>query len=452
MTESKPLEGREETPSKNFIIFAEPRAASSIVLTVIDFAILFIYFEGYKLDSILVGVSLMCGKFAIAISQFSLGYLSDTVKLKRLGKRKPFMIFGSPLLGLSFVMLLLPTLILGESPGQLSLFIWLLVFDVMFQFMYGAVTTPYQSWMAEQFKVSERPKASAFQNIFNYLGTGIAALFTYMIVPEVMADFGKTKEIHPLFILTVILFAVITVGMFYISAFLLPVESSPPIEANIKEDVKNIIDDRNYLQVCVMVGIASLTWSMITGIMLSYVQIVLKLGSSILGFAGLAIGVLSSLFVWMKIIGKFGKKTTLQIIFLWAILTIPLAGILPLLPFEDFTVPAVVLVIVVSASLGGWFLFPYIVYADLAENNKKSKENELKAGLYTGFPSILLNLFQAFGLLITGILLALPDVPGTDYSWGYLLWAPLGSLILIIALFYLRTKITLDFEWEGKET
>jgi len=72
----------------------------------------------------------------------------------------------------------------------------------------------------------------------------------------------------------------------------------------------------------------------------------------------------------------------------------------------------------------------------------------LKAGLYTGFPSIILNLFQGFGLLLTGAILALPDLPGETYSMGYLVWAPIGSVILIAALLYTIKFVTLDFEWE----
>jgi len=47
-----------------------------------------------------------------------------------------------------------------------------------------------------------------------------------------------------------------------------------------------------------------------------------------------------------------------------------------------------------------------------------------------------------------GALLLLPYAPGRDYSWGYLLWAPIGAVILIVALLYTRKFITLDFEWE----
>ncbi len=449
MTENKnKLEQKGETPFKNYIFFGIPRISTSIVLTIVDFGILFLYFEGYGLSSLFVGISAMAGKFAIAISQSFLGWQSDKTKT-RWGKRKPFMIFGAPMLAISFFLLLLPTIFLGPNPEDLQLFLWLLIWDMVFQFFYG-ITTPYQSWMAEQFQVQERPKASAWQNIFNYVGTGIALLSTIMILPRILTDFQKTRIINPLFIIILLVFAALVVSLFYMSAFLLPVETVPPVRADLKKDLKLILNDRNFIHVCMMVGIAGLCWSMLTGVMLGYVNIVLQI-NMLYGAGALALGVVGSLFVWKTIIGKIGKKKALTIIFIWAICVLPFGAILPLLPIKDFTFPTVFLVLIVSSALGGWFLFPYILYSDLAENKEKTGEkDELKAGLYNGFPSILLNIFQAFGWLLIGLILLLPYVPGKDYSWGYLLWAPIGSIILFVALLYLKRFITLDFEWEKK--
>ncbi|MHA1148770.1 MAG: MFS transporter [Promethearchaeota archaeon] len=464
MSDIKNREIAENTPFSNFIIFAMPRTAASMVLTVIDFAIIFLYVEGYGKDyapinwlgiplyfAFFVGIATACGKLSIAASQFTMGYLSDSMRSKRLGKRKPFMIISAPILSIAFTFLLLPTFFLGTNPDFITLFVWLLIFDILFQFFYGSLTTPYQSWMAEQFEVHERTTAAAWQNIFNYVGTGLAVLFTVIIIPQTMADFSKTRVIDPLYTMIAIIFAIIAISLFYLTALFLPVEKEPPIEINLKEDMKELWEDKNYIRVCMLIGIASLTWSMITGIMLGYFQEVLKLDNILISAGGLIIGVIGSLFIWKKVIDKIGKKKALTIIFIWAIITIPFAGILPLIPFEDFTIPALILMIIVAASLGGWFLFPYILYADLAENEERTGEDsEMKAGLYTGFPSILLNIFQAFGLFLVGIILSAPDVPGEDYSWGYLLWAPIGAIILIVALLYLKKYITLDFEWEQK--
>jgi energy-converting hydrogenase Eha subunit C len=85
------------------------------------------------------------------------------------------------------------------------------------------------------------------------------------------------------------------------------------------------------------------------------------------------------------------------------------------------------------------------MYADIATDDEKST-GELKAGIYTGFPSIILNLFQALGLFIMGMILELPSLGTLSYSIGYVLWGPICSLILICAYFFARKFIKLDFE------
>ncbi|MGV9198764.1 MAG: MFS transporter, partial [Promethearchaeia archaeon] len=242
-----------EPPLKNYVLFAMPRTSTSIVLTVVDFCILFLYKEGYGLTPFLIGVSLMMGKFAIAISQSTMGWLSDKIDT-RMGRRKPFMIIGAPALSISFILLLLPPIFLGSSPEQMNLFIWLLLWNVSFQFFYGFLTTPYQSWMAEQFAVNKRPKASAFQNIFNYMGTGVALLLTIVILPQVLEDFLKSKQLDPMFILILIIFAILTIVLFYLSALFLPKEKTEPGEWSFIEDFKKIIKDTNFINVCLLVG------------------------------------------------------------------------------------------------------------------------------------------------------------------------------------------------------
>ncbi|MBY9019821.1 MAG: hypothetical protein KGD67_02105, partial [Candidatus Lokiarchaeota archaeon] len=106
----------------------------------------------------------------------------------------------------------------------------------------------------------------------------------------------------------------------------------------------------------------------------------------------------------------------------------------------------------VAIILGGWYLFPYIVYADIAEDDEKSTGN-LKAGTYAGFPSLILNLFQAVGAIVIGSLFSLPNITvGTinPFSIGLALFGPICSVILIVAYFFTKKYVTLDFDWEKK--
>ena len=167
----------------------------------------------------------------------------------------------------------------------------------------------------------------------------------------------------------------------------------------------------------------------------------------IIAAAILMLGIMISLFVWKKLIDLKGKKSTISLIFLFAVIVFlfSLIGLLDNVPF----VIAILYVLGIAACLGGWYLFPYIWYADLAEDAKRRGDvDEMKAGLYAGFPNVLLNIFQFVALVITGAILSLRDVPAKDFSWGYVLWGVWCSIVLLIGFIYIRKFIELDFEWE----
>ncbi|MFW9937471.1 MAG: hypothetical protein ACFFD5_07460, partial [Candidatus Thorarchaeota archaeon] len=77
----------------------------------------------------------------------------------------------------------------------------------------------------------------------------------------------------------------------------------------------------------------------------------------------------------------------------------------------------------------------------------------LKAGTYTGFPLIILNLFQAIGVLLLGFINELPsiNVGSSTYSIGLILWGPICALILLIALIFIIKFIKIDYVWEKQK-
>ncbi|MFX1503013.1 MAG: hypothetical protein ACFFDH_18780 [Promethearchaeota archaeon] len=100
--------------------------------------------------------------------------------------------------------------------------------------------------------------------------------------------------------------------------------------------------------------------------------------------------------------------------------------------------------------LRGWFLFPYIICAYVAEDDEKNT-GKLKAGIYTGFLNTILNIFQAGGAFFIGAILSLPEISSTEtfsYSMGLALFGPIVSVILLISYFFTKKFIKLDFDWE----
>ena len=443
------MASEEKASTGKFLIYGMPRLSASIVLDIVDFGILFLYILVYGLPPILSGIALAIGKLSIAFSQYSMGWLSDKTKTKY-GRRKPFMFFYAPLTGIAFICALLPMIFL-QNPTGILLFVWILIWDAVLQWSYGGLTTPYQSWVSEQFIVHQRPKASAFQNLFGFIGAGIGIVFSLLVFPPLIESFQKTKTVDLTFLILVFAFGLLLIILFYICAFVLPVEKIEGAEMDFKEDLKKVLKDKNFMNVCWLQGIASLAIGMITPSVIGFATLVLKIEGT--GFYLVAvillIGIMLCLFMWKKLIDKKGKKQTFLIILLTGIIVLPLS-LIGLLPGEINFIITVIWVFAIAAFMGGWYLFPYIWYADLAEDAEVSSGEGRKSGLYAGFPSIFINIFQAIALFITGLILSLPNVPGKDYSWGYILWGVWCSGVLIVAYLFTRKLITLDFEWENK--
>ncbi|MFX0188581.1 MAG: MFS transporter [Candidatus Hodarchaeota archaeon] len=445
------MESEGKSSKGKFLVYGSPRLSAGIVLDIIDFGIFFLYITAYGLHPLLQGIAMAVGKLSIAAGQFFMGWLSDSTKTKY-GRRKPFIIFYAPLTGVAFTCALLPMVFL-QNPGYLLLFIWILIWDGVFQFSYGGLTTPYQSWVAEQFVVNERPKASAFQNLFSFIGAGIGIVFTLLVFPPLVESFQKTNTVDLSFIIIIFAFALLVIALFYICAYILPVETTEGAQMSFIEDLKKVFKDRNFMNVCWLQAIAFLAIGMITPTLLGFATIVLKLEGITLYLAAvcLLVGIMVFLFMWKKLIDKRGKKSTFSIILITGFIVLPFT-LIGLLPGEINFLVAIIFVLAIAAFMGGWYLFPYIWFADLAEDAEvKSGETGRKAGLYAGFPQILLNIFQAIALFITGFILGLPNVPGKEFSWGYILWGLWCSGIILIAYLFTKKFIILDFDWEKEQ-
>ena len=444
-------ENSNKSTTGKMLLFAMPRCGTSIVLGIEGWALFTLYTVAYGVSPFLVGFALAMGYLSIAASQFFLGWISDA-KYTPIGRRKPWILLITPLLGISFIFVLLPALVLPDLNDKNALFIWLLIWEILFRISYG-VTTPYQSWAAEQFQVNDRPKVSQFQNTFNFIGNGVMALFTLLILTGVFERIQSNPNIIPSeFLIPILIFAVIVVVLFYLLVFLMPTEPNFKIESTLSVNLKTIIKNRNYVLTTLMRGITGIALSMVTAIMLTYAIIVLKLsGTDFIIIAGvLLICIFFFLYIWRKLIQTKGKKQTLLYIFLLGILFLPIS-LLGLIPLESYLIIGIIFIVGIAAILGGWFLFPYIIDADMAEDDEKST-GELKAGIYTGFPSILLNIFQAGGIFLLGIIISLPNITvgNSSFSVGFIIWGPICSIILICSYLYTKKYLTLDFDWERK--
>jgi Na+/melibiose symporter-like transporter len=305
--------------------------------------------------------------------------------------------------------------------------------------------------MPEQFSVDQRNKVSQILNIFGIIGQGSMLVFTMVVLTSAKDRIVADPSVIPLdFLIIVFVFAILLIVAYFIGTRLMPTEPFHEIDIKYTQHLKIIFNDKNYILTTIMQGIASFGWIIVGQVMLVYIEVVLNFGmlEYLIAALSLMFGIILFLSSWRRRIDKKGKKSTLLTVFLFAMtfLLLTLVGMIPLSPPINI-IFGLIFILGIAAFTGGWYMFPPILNANLAEDGSK-RSKVLLAGTYKGFPSIPLNIFQAFGSMLLGAILALPPIGTLTYSIGLIIWGPICSVFLLVAYIYTRKLLKFDFDWE----
>jgi GPH family glycoside/pentoside/hexuronide:cation symporter len=107
---------------------------------------------------------------------------------------------------------------------------------------------------------------------------------------------------------------------------------------------------------------------------------------------------------------------------------------------------AILFFVPLGAGMAVYYLMSYVVPADIAEVDE-IQTGESRAGIYTGFIGVPLNMFQAASALLLGWFMSFTkQLTGTELA-GLMWWGPVFAPFLIIAaLILLKTDIDPDFK------
>ena len=433
------------------IYFGMARFGPSIMLDMLDLATTLFYFSVAGLPAIYTGISIAAGYIAIMSSEFGFGSLSDRSPT-RWGRRKPFVMIGAPLMAISFLFVFSPTWFVAQD-DVIGLFIYALATQVMFKVSYGLTMTPFQAWMPELTEPEERPSVSSWQNVANFLGFVIGVFGGVLIATEAIQQTISEQWILPSELLTVFLiFVAIQLFGFIIPLARLKKEGKYIEHSNLKEDLRTAIKNRDFILWMAAQGLLSIGFSMVIRTAFPYINDYLMFSD--MDFILFGVELLTIVFVffaiWRWMIKNKGKRFTLQTAMLLAACSLPLTLII------TQRILGFLLIALVGAGVAGYYLFPYIIYADFAHKDE-ILTGEGKAGLYTGFPTLTLNTCQAISALIWGVVFSLPEVvpvpgfPAEDpLTLGYLLWGPIAGLFLFLSVLVLF-KVDLDPDFKALE-
>jgi Na+/melibiose symporter-like transporter len=219
---------------------------------------------------------------------------------------------------------------------------------------------------------------------------------------------------------------------------------------SIRREFHVISANKNYLTWIVCQGLLSVSFISIQSLVLGFVQYILNFSTSMdyITFGAIFIlVVIISFLIWMLVFRRIGKKRGLTFAMVFLSLVLPFSLFIgwPGIPLSLFW-QGFIYVALVAFCMSGYMLIPYVIMSDIAHEDEL-RTGESRAGIYMGFNSIPLNLFQALGFLISGILTWTVVFPGNT---GYRAFGPVLAFFLLFGALVLQ-EVKLDFDFKKLE-
>ena len=299
--------------------------------------------DGFGLSMVLVGLIITLSRFTDVITDPIIGFVSDRLKT-RWGRRKPFILVGTPIFAAGIWMLFVPVIDFVD----VSLFGY--EFNIGYPYLFVMVTLtylgstikdlPYVAWGAElSSNYNERTLVTSWREGFAVSGSLIAAF-----VPAVILFFGYTKPTDAVYFLSIAMCVVMPI---VVMNALIVVPESPVIETRkkmpLKESLKVVLQNRPYVTLIIIFMFSTLGAAMTNSLSFFFVKHVLLAGSLYgLYLAPYFISQIVAIPVWFALSRRIGKhRATMAAIgwySVWACM-IPLIAIAPDPWFDSFEIP-----------------------------------------------------------------------------------------------------------------
>ncbi len=413
------------------IYYGMCRFGTTILLNVVFIATFWMYSNTVDLDPMLNGIGNAVGKLVIGVSSFFFGFLSDSLSSStaKYGRRKLFIMIGAPLLGLSFTMLFIPHYIIPNG-SQSTIFLWLIIWNSMFHFFYGFLLTPYQSWLPEITKSDERVGVSTVMNVTNLVGGAVGSGFSLLMAGFIRESGGVVGKAAIFLLSFAIIFSVVEIVMFIPALISIKEKHVATEKKNIWKELKVALKNKNYVVWMISYAILSIGITIISALMLDFVEEVLGLNTTLDSFifaALMFVAMVIGFFTWSTMSKKKGIKFSLIISYSFLLIWMPLTPLVGKIPLIPLIVQGYIFGFFAVFGMSAAFLFPYVIIADIADKDEKDTTQN-RSGIYTGFKSIPTNIAQAGGFILVGYLRSL------DNNIGLIWLGPIVTVFLVIAL------------------
>ena len=343
------------------------------------------YSESLGLSLAAVGTLIALSRLTDVFTDPAIGLLSDRWQT-RFGRRKPWLVLGTPLMMVCLWRLFVP----AAPVSNLYLFVWL----SLTYFCFTLVQIPYRAWGAElSTDYDQRSRVTGWRQGFSYAGLMIA-----LIIPLVMAyRFDRPGPANALVgIASVVIFLLPIV----IAITVLTVPDRAPRETTrtkipMREGLLLVWRNDPFRRVVACLAFFTMAIYMTATLSFFFVQRVME--QSFESYAAFILMYYASstlaIPIWQRVSRKIGKHRTVIAAIIW--LSIWSAPI-PLLGPDDFAIFLVVMVLKGSA-VGALTFLPTSMAADIVDLDI-AKTGKTRTGLYFSIWGMVLKAALALGV------------------------------------------------------
>ncbi len=383
MTQTRQITQRE------LFLYALPFLTISFAVFPVFSLVIPFYSTELEIPLEVVGLILVLTRLTDVITDPIIGRWSDKTK-SRLGRRKPFVAAGVPLMMLSVWMVFVP----GDTASTTSFFFWMFLLYLAYTF----ISLPYGSWGAElSTDYDERSTIKAYRGMAEMIGTMVA-----LSVPLILSFFGIIETRSYLFVLA-ILFVIVQPVLFAITLGRLREPESPkvtPRKIGLFGQMRVLGTNTPLLAlcagfICFFVGLA-IGASLNLIFMTEYLEAQHLFPLAI--FLENLIGVLA-IPLWVFLSKRFGKHIATVIAIVWFTGLTCLTWLLG--PGDGYYFVAIIALR--GATLGALFFLGAAMMADVVDVDEL-EAGEQRTGLFFGIFGMLLKLAGTLGVLLASFI------------------------------------------------
>ena len=407
----------------------------NLFFTIMGFYLLYFMTDVAKLTAGLAGAAMMIGKICDAITDPTVGYLSDRTK-SRWGRRRPWMFWGA--IFLFFTMILQYTNPRIES--QIWLFVWMAVAYCLLTTAYTMLNIPYGSLTPElTHDFDERTTLNAFRMSFAVVGTFIGALLVRQVVglfPSV--DTGWTGMAG---IMGAVMLIVAMITVFTVNEPKRAVDEAREQQGFLKTYAA-AFRNKPFVMALATYALHICGTSIVQGALIYYFRYIYGPSASLeLALALLLVPVIPSIWVWTALSKKIGKK--------WAYnlgMGIVAVAVFVIFIFARQAGPTFFYIVMAVAGIGFAtnYVMPFAIIPDTVELDY-AQNGVRREGAFYGVWNFMNKVGVALANLINGLVLA---------AFGYVAnasqteHAKLGIQLLVgpvAACFFIAGVVVLSF-------